>query len=223
MNIEPKILSLDTSTDRITLAISNGSKILFDETIAAQQSQSKLILKFIDDSFAKLPFDISSIDVFSTTIGPGTFTGLRIGLGTVKGFCFTFDKKLIAIPTLYAMAYPCLEYRAVSPILESKKDFVYTSRFQNVRGLWAESTIPQMIPVVDLAKHMQNTHVIGAAAQKYKDFLPATSHFGNSKFDYICGKTLIDISLRKFTNNEFEDVFSLEPLYIQKTAAEGYV
>ncbi len=217
------ILSIDTSTENIVIAISRDGEVLLDERHAAEQNHSRKLIKLIDDALKKISLNLVDIDAFACTTGPGSFTGLRTGLGTIKGFCYTLRKPLIGIPTLRAMAHPCTEYETVIPVLEAKKDFVYTAVFQRSNGEWLEKTPAQMIPVQNLQEPSQTTAYIGSACKKYSSFFPKNAMFGNSKFDFICGKTLTDIAYRKYTLNEWEDVQSLEPLYIQKTAAEGYV
>lgn len=133
------------------------------------------------------------------------------------------QKPLIGIPSLYALAFPAREYKSVVPIIEAKKEFFYTSRFQNIDDQWVELEIPKMISLEDLKLISSKTTLIGNCAKRYKDQLPENAKFGNSKFDTISGITLALISQRKFVNQEFEDIFQVEPLYIQKTAAEGYV
>lgn len=217
------ILSIDTSTENIVIAISRDGETLLDERHAAEQNHSRKLIKLIDDGLKKTSLNLVDIDAFACTTGPGSFTGLRTGLGTIKGFCYALQKPLIGVPTLYAMAYPCIEYGTIAPVLEAKKDFVYTAIFQYVNEEWIEKTPTQMIPVQNLPDQSHPVVYIGATCKKYNSFFPEKAIFGNSKFDSICGKTLTDIAYRKYTLNEWEDVQSLEPLYIQKTAAEGYV
>lgn len=220
---QPKILSIDTSTDRITLSVSKGKEILLDESSIAEHNHSKKILRLIDNALKKINLKIEEIDAFATTIGPGSFTGLRTSLGTLKGLCFSLEKPLIGIPSLYALAFPAVEYKTVMPIIEAKKDFFYTSLFQYIDDRWVELEVPRMISIEELKTISTKATLVGHCGKRYRTQLPSNAKLGNSKFDAISGITLSQISHRKYINKEFEDVLLAEPLYIQKTAAEGYV
>lgn len=207
---DPIILAVDTSTQTITVAICKGKEVLVDQSEPANQHHSKRLLKLIDECLAQANLQLNEIDAFATTIGPGSFTGVRTALGTVKALAYSNNKPLIGIPTLLAMVYPH-DHTLVVPVLDARKDFVYVGQFQKTNHQWVEVKKPFMIATVELSANIP----VGARAIGHQT--------GNSEFDHIHGKTLCEISRQKFINNEFEDIFSVEPLYIQKTAAEGYV
>ncbi len=207
---DPTILCVDTSTQTITVAICCGKKILVDRSEPANQHHSKRLLRLIDECLNEARLKLTEIDAFASTTGPGSFTGVRTSLGTLKTLAYSKQKPLIGIPTLLAMAHP-FSNDIVVPVLDARKDFVYVGQFHRKNNEWIEITIPSMIPISELSSYIPaNAKVIGQQT-------------GNSEFDYIHGKTLCEIAFQKYMNREFEDVFASEPLYIQKTAAEGYV
>ena len=207
---DPLILAVDTSTQTITVAICKGKEILVDRSEPANQHHSKRLLKLIDECLTQANIKLDKVDAFATTIGPGSFTGVRTALGTIKALAFSNNKPLIGIPTLLAMVH-AIDHPIVVPVLDARRDFVYVGQFQKTNNQWTEAKKPSMIATVELSANIP----AGARAIGHQT--------GNSEFDHIHGKTLCEISLQKFINNEFEDIFSVEPLYIQKTAAEGYV
>lgn len=207
---DPIILAIDTSTEKMTVAICRGKEILLEET-REERHHSRHLLQFIDQCLSQVKLSHRDIDAFAATIGPGSFTGVRTGLGTIKSLAFSNSKPLIGIPTLLAMAYPCDPTKIIAPVLEARKGFVYTGQFQNQNNAWIEIQPASMMSLEDFHKHTPaSAFVVGRFD-------------GNSEFKAIYGKTLCEISLQKFINKEFEDVQTVEPLYIQKTAAEGYV
>jgi tRNA threonylcarbamoyladenosine biosynthesis protein TsaB len=224
---DPTILCVDTSTDQITVAICRGKEILVDISSPAEKHHSRRLLKLIDECFHKANITLNDVDAFATTTGPGSFTGLRTSLGTLKGLVFSMNKPLIGIPTLVAMIYPC-EMEVVVPVIHARRGFVYTGLFEKIDGKWREIEGANMKSIEELSKFIPTmATVIGMDSHKYlteyPELFPASLKVGNSKFDYICGTTLCEISHQKFIDKEFEDIFSIEPIYIQKTAAEGYV
>ncbi|MEZ4845445.1 MAG: tRNA (adenosine(37)-N6)-threonylcarbamoyltransferase complex dimerization subunit type 1 TsaB [Bdellovibrionota bacterium] len=202
--MKPVILAIDTSTSNIVVGICRGNEILCDETFKTDQHQSKHVLGFIDACLRKNNLTLQNVDSFATTSGPGSFTGVRICLGTMKALAFSLSKPLIGIPTLEAMAHA--HTGKVAPTLEARKDFVYIASYENTDGELRLTSEPKMVPALEMASHA-----------------PSGAKIINSKSSPICGKTLCEIALRRYSRQQFEDVFSVEPLYIQKTAAEGYV
>lgn len=194
----------------MTVAICRDDQVLVDETVK-DKHQAKNLLQMIDACLKKAKLSLDQIDAFATTKGPGSFTGIRTSLGTIKGLAYAFSKPIIAIPTMDAMVYPCdPASKFVASTLPARKDFIYVAVFESKHNKWTETLPVTMIPTAELKqKTPAGSLIIGSE--------------GNSKFDHVYGTNLCKISLEKYKNKEFEDVFSLEPLYIQKTAAEGYV
>lgn len=162
----------------------------------------------IDECLKEADLKPKDVDAFATTTGPGSFTGVRTSIGTLKALSFSFQKPLIGIPTLLAMVHPYDHSGTIIPTLDARKDFIYIGKFQKKDDFWTELEQPSMIPTSELKNHALSGSQIVA-----KD----------SNFTHIHGKTLCEIAVHKFKNNEFVDTLTVEPLYIQKTAAEGYV
>lgn len=206
---DPIILSIDTSTDQMTAVISRGNKILVNESHTERHQVQKL-LRLIDTCLEKCSISLNDIDAFATTKGPGSFTGVRTAMGTIKSLAYSTSKPLIAISTLEAMVHPCDRKTPVVATLPARTDYIYMGVFEFTSDQWHKVTPACMIPAKELRSQIPaNSLIVGSMA--------------NSKFEGIYGTSLSEISLKKYTNKEFEDVFTLEPLYIQKTAAEGYV
>ena len=216
------ILALDTSTSQITVGISKDGETLIDESQSARHQQSKILIGFIEACLKKCDRTLDEVDAFSVTTGPGSFTGVRTGLGTVKGFCFALNKPLIGIPTMEALVEPCTEYEIAVPLMEARRDFVYAAEFSYKNTSWSMSKDAQMIPVSEINDFSSSGIWLGPAVSKYRSELDST-RIGDSKYETICGTTLSTISQRKFAREEFVDALTVEPTYIQKTAAEGYV
>jgi tRNA threonylcarbamoyladenosine biosynthesis protein TsaB len=104
----PIILSVDTATSVGSLAITKGEEVLNVRTWGRaehQQSHSNNVLVELDIALKEASISITDIDLFAATIGPGSFTGLRIGLATIKAFAANLNRKCIGVPTLEALAY----------------------------------------------------------------------------------------------------------------------
>lgn len=103
-NDEPLILSLETTTRAVSIALTRGERILSTRTGETQSSHSTDLLSNVRAVLEEAGRVIKDIDLFAVTSGPGSFTGLRIGVATVKSFAATLDRPAIGVPTLYAIA-----------------------------------------------------------------------------------------------------------------------
>ena len=98
------ILAIDTSSQNATVALINDERLVGEYTINNKKTHSQIIMPLISDLISKSGLDISDIDVFATGIGPGSFTGLRIGVATCKALAQANNKKIIGVSSLEILA-----------------------------------------------------------------------------------------------------------------------
>lgn len=105
MNSQPLILSVETATLAGSVSLSRGEEVLVALAGDSGVSHSNTLLHDIDRLLSEARVDLSEIDLFAVATGPGSFTGLRIGIATVKGLAATLDRPIVGIPTLEAVAH----------------------------------------------------------------------------------------------------------------------
>ena len=121
-----KILSLDTSGLVASCAISENGKIVAEYTLNYKLTHSQTIMPMIDEIVKLSQTDISTIDYIACAAGPGSFTGLRIGAATAKGFAHGLNKPIIPVPTLEALAYNIFgTEKYICPIMDARRKQVY--------------------------------------------------------------------------------------------------
>jgi len=130
-----KLLAVETSTPSGSVALvefdKQKVKVLGEITVYSEKSHSERLLPSIDSLLAQCEIDISDIDFFAASIGPGSFTGLRIGLSTIKAFAYAHNKKVVGIPTLEAMSHPGLFHSGpVCPFLDAGRGELYAALYQ---------------------------------------------------------------------------------------------
>lgn len=132
-----KILAIDTSTMLGGIAIMEDSKLIAESRLNVKSTHSERLMTEIEHCLKQSVLRIMDIDVFAVAIGPGSFTGLRIGLSTVKGFSFATGKPIVAVPTLEALAwnFPYSKY-PVCTMLDARKREVYAALFK-----WEDETL----------------------------------------------------------------------------------
>ncbi|MEG0751281.1 MAG: tRNA (adenosine(37)-N6)-threonylcarbamoyltransferase complex dimerization subunit type 1 TsaB [Oscillospiraceae bacterium] len=124
------IFAIDSATRGASAAIYSDGRILSENFADIGLTHSQTLMELCDEVFRRSSLTPKDIDYFAATCGPGSFTGLRIGLGTVKGMAFAVGKPCIAVPTLEALAFatvPC--ERIVAPVLDARRGRVYCAQF----------------------------------------------------------------------------------------------
>ncbi|MDO4288480.1 MAG: tRNA (adenosine(37)-N6)-threonylcarbamoyltransferase complex dimerization subunit type 1 TsaB [Eubacterium sp.] len=126
-----KILAVDTSTIVATAAVVSEEKLICETVVNYKKKHSEKLLPAIDHMLADAGLTIQEMDAFAIVSGPGSFTGLRIGMATVKGFAQALNKPVVTVSTLEALAYN-LPYASgvVCPILDAQRDQVYTGIYR---------------------------------------------------------------------------------------------
>lgn len=103
--LDPRILSLDTATGARSVAITHGARVLAHRSGSVQKENTASVLQDIDETLAATGVKVGDIELFAVATGPGSFTGLRSGIATIKAFAATFKRPVAAVPTLHAIAF----------------------------------------------------------------------------------------------------------------------
>lgn len=130
-----KILGIDTTGQTASAALVEGDKLIAEFTMNYKLTHSQTILPMIADILERTETDKASIDCIACACGPGSFTGLRIGAATAKGFALALDKPIVAVPTLDALAYNVFETnKFICPIMDARRNQVYTGMYSFENG-----------------------------------------------------------------------------------------
>lgn len=216
----PIILQLETATPVCTVALSiDGKTIAFKEETAQNIHASKLTL-FINEVMEKARINFSDLDAVAVSKGPGSYTGLRIGVSTAKGLCFALDKPLIGINTLTMMTagflaeYP--DYKGlVCAMIDARRMEVFTAVFDNNLAE-VEATNAKIIDELSFLPLLDQYKVtfIGNGAEKCKSLI----HHHNALFSSANFNSAIHMSSMAnaaFIAGNFEDVAYFEPFYLK--------
>lgn len=214
-----KILCIDTTSEFCSVSLFINQNLIENNNSKIERSHSKLLIKLIDDTLNNNKLKIADIDIFSISKGPGSYTGLRIGLSSIKGFCYALDKPLVSINTLKILAISALENIddkdfILCPMIDARRMEVYTKSFDhNLNELSNDQAI---ILEKDTFENFKDKKVyfFGDGSDKFKkivsrkNFIFLDNINPDSKF---MGK----LSYDKFINRNFEDLSSFEPNYIK--------
>lgn len=213
------ILGIEAATRVASVAVVSEEKILAEISQEAKLTHSETLLPQIEQALNIAA--VEKIDAVSISIGPGSFTGLRIGLATAKALSYAWQVKIIGVPTLQAISYHFPTSNAVViPMLDAQKNRAYFQKFKNCRALSgiAIKSIDEIVS--DAGKIDAEIFLCGDVLNKIKIELPPNVKIApvNCRMPRavnvaLFGKNLIDAG-------EISNVMNIEPLYIRRSEAE---
>ena len=214
-----KILHIETSSKNCSVAISDGEELLcLCEQVSENYKQSESLHTFVEWALEGAEISLQDLDAVSLGMGPGSYTGLRIGSSAAKGFCYGLKIPLIAVNSMETMIDPFLsrDFDLVIPLLDARRMEVYTAVFNGQTGEMLSETEAKILDETSFQGFKdQKVIFVGDGAAKAKDIL----QLPNAEFDekiYPSAKFLIKKSVEKFNHQDFEDVAYFEPFYLKE-------
>ena len=237
-----KILAIETSTMLGGIAVVDDSSGLIAEVrLNVKSTHSERLMTEIDHVMVRSFMKLSDVDVFAIAIGPGSFTGLRIGLSTVKGLSYATGKPIVAVPTLEAFAwnFPYCRY-PLCPMLDARKKEVYTALFRWDRDGFVRligevsasiigfldriSVTPPIPPFAEDVGGEGKIVFAGEGALLYKkeivEYLGDAALFPPSEKMVPSPANVAIVGLRKALQGDFSEPVGLAPSYIRSSEAE---
>ncbi len=219
------ILNIETSTTVCSVNIAeNGIKLIGKET-NEQNAHSKVLTSFIEELFKEINFQIKDIDAVAISKGPGSYTGLRIGVSVAKGIAYGSGIPLISVSTLQNMAWGAKSLSAIeqgvlyAPMIDARRMEVYTQLFDNKINHINEISA-KIIDDQSFYKELESHKIyfFGDGAAKCKT---AIKHKNALFIDNLnpSADFMISYSEQAFQDNKFEDVAYFEPFYLKDFVA----
>jgi len=228
----PLILHIESATDICSVAISEGDQLLALVESGPERSHATLLSRFIREATGKTGKNLQQLDAIAVSKGPGSYTGLRIGVSTAKGLAYALNKPLLSCSTLESMAYTAVLNPEVKklitlfgnqlllcPMLDARRMEVYTAFFSPT----CEITREVAAEIIDenSYKKLLKTHQIcffGNGASKCRKFITNPGAHFIDGLNPSSGSMLTPV-LRKYRKSEFEDVAYFEPFYLKDFVA----
>ena len=212
------ILCIESATRNCSVALfKNGILVRKREEVSIQYSHSEQLNTFIITVLVAAKIKMQQLDAISISKGPGSYTGLRIGVSTAKGLCYALEKPLIAIPTLQSMAFTMAEKENADlfcPMIDARRMEVY-SGFYDAQNKEIRKVQADVVDASSYANLLENKVLFfGDGALKCE----AIINNKNARFIKGIFPSATDmgvLSLNKFQNNDFEDVAYFEPFYLK--------
>ncbi|RFZ84316.1 tRNA (adenosine(37)-N6)-threonylcarbamoyltransferase complex dimerization subunit type 1 TsaB [Mucilaginibacter terrenus] len=214
------IIQIETATTSCSAALTNNGVIVGVKEVTARNIHAEVLTLFIDELIAAAGITYTNVDAVAVSCGPGSYTGLRIGVSTAKGLCFALDKPLIAVETLSSMAAGVAADVAgdvlLCPMIDARRMEVYTAVY-NKAGDVIKPTAAEIITPESFADLLADNKVLffGDGAEKCREVLGTNANasfldgFSNS------AAHLTKIAEQKLLARDFEDVAYFEPYYLK--------
>ncbi len=221
------ILYLETATNICSVALAENTMLLSIRETEKRNSHAELITVLIQELLTEAGITFAEIDAVAVSKGPGSYTGLRIGVSTAKGICYALGKPLISVGTLHAMAYGAQHFfpdhdntTIFCPMIDARRMEVYYALFDNQ----LKEIKPSCAEIINSESFSEllNQHKIiffGDGAEKCKALL---SEKQNGLFPdqlFVSAQHMIIPALEKYNNNDFESTAYFEPFYLKDFVA----
>ena len=226
-----KILSLDSSGLVASVAYLEDGIIKGNININNKKTHSQTLLKMLDELVNDVEIELSDIDCLSVAIGPGSFTGLRIGVATVKGLAYSLNKKVVGVSTLEALAMNFANADGlVVPIMDARRSQVYTGVYKFEKESVTPKTViePSAFDVIDLCKRLdemgEKVFFTGDGVPVYRELIK-----GNLKVPFVFPSPMnayqnaanVAVLAQVYANEGgLIDAADVSPVYLRKPQAE---
>jgi tRNA threonylcarbamoyladenosine biosynthesis protein TsaB len=210
------ILCIDTAVENASVCLAENNIVLKYSECRAQKEHASWIHNAIRDLFQNTGYSLSGLDAVAVSAGPGSYTGLRVGLSTAKGFCFALGKPLITINTLVMMAnaVPREKGQLICPMIDARRMEVFFALYSDTLE---EITAPRAA-VLDsnfLSEELNHKSIvfIGNGVDKFRSL--STSHHAHFSEATFGATHLVSIADKLLAEKNFADLAYVEPLYVK--------
>ena len=221
------VLSMDSSSLVTTVALLKDEHLLGEFTLNFKREHSVILMEKIEMLLNDCNIDISEVDGFVVSKGPGSFTGLRIGMATVKGLSMGSNKPYLSISSLDALAYSLINFDGIiCPIMDALRDSVFTCMYKSSNGELSKIIGYSALSLDELVEILQekDESVIftGDGVYKYKEYLLEklpNAKFAPNHLSVVKASALGELGMELLRQGQCDDINS-SPLYLKKPQAE---
>ena len=223
-----KILAIDTSSNVASAAVVEDGILLGECILNHKKTHSQKIMVMVQELINDLELTVQDIDIFAAANGPGSFTGLRIGVATVKALAHSVNKPVVGISTLAGLAYnlPYAEHIIV-PIMDARRNQVYTASYIWDEDGFKELSSDEAISIeecVESCGELLDTIFVGDGVPVHRKYitekLAERAHFAPPSALMQRASSIAMLALEKAKKGETEHYSELKPFYLRKSQAE---
>ena len=210
------ILNLETATKNCSVSLAKEGKTIFCKEMAEEgYSHAERLHVFIEEILKENAINFNQIDAIAVSKGPGSYTGLRIGVSAAKGLCYAAGIPLIAVDTLAVLANQVqVADGLIVPMIDARRMEVYSAVFDASHKKISEVKA-EILSLESYNETSEKVYFIGDCQEKCKTVLTKDNFIFLSEIVYPSANEMSKLSYEKFQNKEFEDVAYFEPFYLK--------
>lgn len=215
------VLAIDSTSDAATAAVVCDGVLLCEYTQNQKKTHSVKLLPLIEEMLKDMDLSLADIDVFACGIGPGSFTGVRIGAATIRSFCDSLKKPAVAVTSLEALYNNVNSFDgSVVSLVFARENECYTAVYED----GVETVLPAVMTVEDIISLTSGKKClfVGDGATKNFEKLSAVSDasFAQGRHNIISAAAIAEIAYKKAISGEVGNSGVISPLYLRKSQAE---
>ena len=221
-----RILAVDTAAKSCSVAIMAAGSLSAELITLKDETHSKHLMELIHKVLGMAGFRVGELDGLAVTIGPGSFTGLRIGVSTVKGLAHALNKPVVGVSSLDALAWQCADRsHLICALLDARKGEVYSATYRFENDTLTQKSLENVTAPEAAVEGLKEPCVfIGSGAQLYRrnitTVLGNLANFAPEDQNIIRASSVGFLSMEKFKTHDTSEAAGLVPHYIRKSDAE---
>ena len=212
-----KILAIDTTSNICSTALLEDDKLIDENTINNGLTHSENLMPLISELFNRNKLSLSDINLIAVCVGPGSFTGIRIGIASIKAMAEVYKIPVAEVTSLESLAMSTIKNETIVSLIDARNNQVYAGIFNENIKLKEEYIADDINIVLEKVKKYENVIFVGNGAILHKELINEKNK--NAKFaenneqnSYFVGL----VGLKKSKNNELKDADSVLPIYLRK-------
>jgi tRNA threonylcarbamoyladenosine biosynthesis protein TsaB len=210
------ILAVDTSSERGSVCVAGDGEIIGEVRLATSMQYSERLFRSIEFLFQQLPMKLADIDLFAAARGPGSFTGLRVGLAATEAFVAAHGKRGAGVSTLEALAWKTgIQSAPVAPMIDARRGEVYAAVYRREKDALVEERAAIVVKPAEWLQSLTHQHLVfcGDGAIRYRSMIAERPGWAIHPMDLYLASTIAELAARP-------DCGPLKPFYVRKTDAE---
>lgn len=218
--MKPTILALDTATEACSVALSHQNILThFDEL--SPRSHTQRILPMIDELLNQAGIKIGEVDYLAFGRGPGSFTGVRVGVGIAQGLALGTELPVVAVSNLLAMAeqaYQQIGATEVVALIDARMNEVYFAQFSRNETAWVEVVAEQVCPpekTIEQIKQERKPYVVGTGWAAYPQFAAANLEVTITEITLPSAKYMVALAEAAIEQGQTQSAMEIEPVYLR--------
>ncbi len=221
------VLALDTSTPTVSVAVGDDGVVVGEVRLVGERRHAERVAPAVEYLFGELGVEPGHLSAVAVGLGPGLFTGLRVGVTTAKAMAAALRLPVVGIPSLDLVAYPLRHTsRLVVAVLDARRREVFHARYRTVPGGVQRVSEYEVTSPVELAADLEALHeavlLAGDGVGRYREELAAVGHaeLAGPGFGAPSATALVELATARMEREEFEPAGAVRPLYLRRSDAE---